>query len=107
MPGPLLHVGALVFCAHLGQATPTATNPRVVVSGQPTVVLGTPYMVAGCPFPPPPSGNGPCVTGQFMSAATRVFSNGLPLLVLSSQGICAPTGTPLLLLISQMRVTAL
>jgi hypothetical protein len=33
MPGFLLHVGATVLCAHGGQATPTAPNPRVMVSG--------------------------------------------------------------------------
>ena len=36
MPGFLLHVGATVLCAHGGQAQPTAPNPRVLVSGQPT-----------------------------------------------------------------------
>ena len=28
MPGPLLHVGATVLCAHGGTATPTAPAPR-------------------------------------------------------------------------------
>ena len=32
MPGPLLHLGATVLCSHGGQATPTAPNPRVLVS---------------------------------------------------------------------------
>ena len=107
MPGPLLHVGATVLCAHGGQATPTVANPRVVVSGQPTVLLGTPYLVAGCAFPPPPAANGPCVTGQFMTGSTRVLSNGLPLLVISSQGLCVPTGTPLVPAVAQTRVIAL
>jgi tRNA-guanine family transglycosylase len=35
MPGPLLHLGATVLCAHGGQATPSAPVPRVLVSGQP------------------------------------------------------------------------
>lgn len=51
MPGYLLHVGATVLCAHAGQATPTAPNPRVTVSGQPTILLSTPYVIAGCAFP--------------------------------------------------------
>ena len=93
------------MCAHAGQATPAAPNPRVTVSGQPTVTLATPYLVAGCPFVPP-GGNGPCVTAQFVTAATRVTSNGQPLLLLDSQAICAPTGTPLLILVTQVRVTA-
>ncbi len=105
MPGPLLHVGATVLCAHAGQAQPTAPNPRVLVSGQPTVLMTTPYVIAGCVMPPPIAGNGPCVTAQWVSGSTRVFSNGVPLLLLDSQAICAPTGTPLLPVAAQLRVT--
>jgi hypothetical protein len=105
MPGFLLHLGATVLCSHAGQALPTVANPRVAVSGQPTVTLPTPYVVAGCALPPPPAANGPCVTAQFMTAATRITSNGQPLLLLDSQAICAPSGTPLLISATQMRVT--
>jgi hypothetical protein len=107
MPGFLLHLGATVLCAHAGQATPTIVNPRVTVSGQPTVTLSTPYVVAGCALPPPPAANGPCVTAQFVSAATRVTSNGQPVLLLDSQAICAPTGTPLLVTVTQARVSGM
>ncbi|MEO6740827.1 MAG: hypothetical protein ABIP20_11275 [Chthoniobacteraceae bacterium] len=107
MPGFLLHLGATVTCAHAGQALPTTPNPRVLVSGMPTVTVASPYVVAGCPFPPPPAGNGPCVTAQFITAALRVTSNGQPLLLLDSQAICAPTATPLLITATQTRVTAM
>jgi hypothetical protein len=107
MPGFLVHVGAQVLCAHAGQAAPTVTNPRVTVSGQPTVLLTTPYVVAGCTFPPPTAGNGPCVTGQWLVGTTRVTSLGQPLVAQSSQGICAPTGTPLLIVATQTRVSAM
>jgi hypothetical protein len=105
MPGFLLHVGATVICSHGGQAQPTVPNPRVTVSGQPTVTIATPYMVAGCAFPPPPNGNGPCVSAQFVSSALRLTSNGQPLLLLDSQAICAPTGTPLVITVTQIRAT--
>ena len=95
------------MCSHGGQATPTVPNPRVVVSGQPTTLLSSPYVVAGCAMPPPPVANGPCVTGQFVSGTTRVLSNGQPLLVLSSQAVCAPSGTPLIIAVTQTRVTAM
>jgi hypothetical protein len=95
-----------VLCAHGGQAQPTTPNPRVTVSGQPTVTMTAPWMVAGCTLPPPPAANGPCVTAQFVSAAVRVTSNGQPLLLLDSQAICAPTGTPLLVTVTQTRATA-
>jgi len=107
MPGFLVHVGAQVTCFHAGQATPTAPNPRVTVSGQPTVLITSPYMVAGCTLPPPTAANGPCVSAQWLSGTTRVLSNGQPLVVQSSQSICAPTGTPLLILVTQIRASAI
>jgi hypothetical protein len=106
MPGFLVHFGATVLCSHAGQAQPTVVNPRVLVSGQPTVMITSPYVVAGCTLPTPPAANGPCVTAQFVTAATRVTSNGQPLLLLDSQSICAPTGTPLMIVVTQTRVTA-
>jgi hypothetical protein len=104
MPGFLLHVGATVTCSHGGQAQPTVPNPRVTVMGQPTVAMTSPYVVAGCTFPPPPAANGPCVTAQFLTGSVRVTSMGQPLLLLSSQALCAPTGTPLLVAVTQTRV---
>lgn len=106
MPGPIVHLGAVVTCAHGGQAQPTAPNPRVLVSSQPISTLATPYVVAGCAFIPP-AGNGPCVTAQWVVAATRVFSNGQPVIVQSSMSVCAPTATPLLILTTQTRVIAI
>jgi hypothetical protein len=107
MPGPVLHLGATVICSHGGQATPTAPFPRVLVSCQPVTTLAAPYVVAGCAFPPPPAGNGPCVTAQWVVGATRVLAGGQPVLVQSSQAICAPTGTPLQILLTQTRVIAI
>ena len=107
MPGFLVHLGATVLCSHAGQAQPTVPNPRVLVSGQPTVTIAAPYVIAGCAFPPPPAGNGPCVTAQFVTAATRVTSNAQPLLLLDSQAIAVPTGTPLMIVMTQMRTTAM
>ena len=106
MPGFLLHVGATVMCVHGGQAQPTVPNPRVTVSGQPTVTMTAPYVVAGCLF----NVAGvpvPCVTGQWVTAAARLTSNGQPLLLLDSQAICVPNGTPLLIVVTQPRVTGM
>ncbi len=103
MPGPLLHVGATVLCAHGGTATATTPNPRVQVGGQPTVVMSAPWVIAGCPFNV--SGTpSPCVTAQWVVAATRVFSNGQPLVLMDSQAVCAPNGTPLMPVATQTRV---
>ncbi|HEY6222561.1 MAG TPA: hypothetical protein VIW26_02145 [Gemmatimonadales bacterium] len=103
--GFFLHVGATVMCSHGGQAQPTVPNPRVTVSGQPTVTVSGPWVIAGCPFPPP--SGGPCVTAQYITFATRVTSNGQPLLLQESQAICAPTGVPLIAVVTQTRATGL
>jgi uncharacterized Zn-binding protein involved in type VI secretion len=103
MPGPFLHVGATVLCAHGGQAQPTTPNPRVLVSGQPIVMQPAPYVIAGCPFNV--SGSPvPCVTGQWITAATRILSNGMPVLLMDSQATCIPNGTPLMIVATQVRV---
>lgn len=107
MPGFLLHVGATILCSHGGQATPTVPNPRVTVMGQATVCMPGPFLVAGCAMPPPILGNGPCVTALWVTAATRVTSNGQCLLLFDSQAICAPTATPLIITLTQTRVTGM
>lgn len=106
MPGFMLHLGATVMCAHGGQAQPTAPFPRVLVSGMPVVTMASPHAVIGCPFVPP-AGNGPCVTAQWVVGAARVLAGGMPVLVQSSQAICVPTATPVLILATQTRVLAL
>lgn len=91
------------MCSHGGQALPTSPFPRVTVGGQPVATQAAPYTVAGCAFVPP-GGNGPCVTAQWVTAATRVTAGGVPVVLLDSQAICAPTGTPLVIAVTQVRV---
>ena len=102
MPGFLLHQGATVLCMHGGQAQPTAPNPRVMVSGQPVTTQPVPYVVAGCPFAPVVPM--PCVTAQWVTAATRVLAGGVPVLLQDSQAVCAPNGTGVMILVTQVRV---
>ena len=104
MPGFLLHVGATVMCAHAGQAQPTVPNPRVKVGGQPIVTQTTMYTITGCPFTTPVPAPMPCVTGQWVSGATRVLAGGQPVLLMDSQAICVPNGTPLNIVVTQTRV---
>lgn len=104
MPGFVLHMGATVMCTHGGQAVPTSPNPRVRVSGQPIASQTTVYTVAGCPFPP--SSGGPCVSAQWVVAAVRVRASGIPVLLQDSQAVCVPTGTPLNIVVTQVRVKA-
>jgi hypothetical protein len=105
MPGFVLHVGAMVQCAHGGVAQPLSPNPRVLVSGQPVVTLASPYSIAGCAFPP--VSGGPCVTAQFVVGATRVLATGVPVLLQTGVAVCVPTGTPLVVGVTQTRVTGI
>jgi hypothetical protein len=100
MPGLLVHLGATVLCTHGGQAQPTSPDPRVLVRGQPVATQPVPYLVAGCPFVPP-GGNGPCVSAQWVAAATRVLAGGVPVVLQDSQAVCVPTGTPLTVVVTQ------
>lgn len=103
MPGPIVHLGAAVLCAHGGVATPTAPVPRVLVSGQPVVTLATPYVVAGCGL----SATGtPCATGQWLVGATRVLALGVPVAVQAGSSLTAPTGTPMVAVGVQPRASA-
>ncbi len=105
MPAPILHLGATVLCSHGGQAVPTAPSPRVMVMGQPIATIAAPYAVAGCAFVPP-TGNGPCVTAQWVLGAVRVFSLGQPVVIMTGMAVCVPTGTPLVPVVAQARVLA-
>lgn len=106
MPGTIVHLGATVICSHGGQATPTAPFPRVTVSGQPIAVITAPYVIAGCPFLTPASNPLPCVTGQWLVGSTRVLAGGQPVVLNTGSSVCAPNGTPMNVLVTQLRVTA-
>ena len=80
------------------------TDLRVKVSGQKIVTQPAPYTISGCSLPPPPAGNGPCVTANWTSAATRVRASGQPVLLTDSQALCSPTATGLNVVSTQTRV---
>jgi hypothetical protein len=103
MPGYLLHQGATVLCMHGGLAQPMTTNFKVKVGGQQVVTQSDMYSISGCPFNigPAPS---PCVTGQWVTAATRVKAGGMPVILQDSQATCVPNGTGLNIVMTQMRV---
>jgi hypothetical protein len=103
MPGTLLHLGATVFCSHGGQAQPASTSQRVTVTGQAIALMPIPYTVSACTQPS--IGAPACLTAQWVTAATRVTSEGQPVVLFDSQAICTPTGTPLQIAQTQTRVT--
>jgi hypothetical protein len=95
----------MIMCSHGAPAQATVPNPRVMAAGQPVVTLAAPHVVAGCPFniSGAPS---PCVTATWVSGATRVLATGQPVLLMDSQAICTPNGTPVIITMTQPRVTA-
>jgi len=105
MPGYLLDSNSTIFCAHTpGKAMAAVSSPRVKVSGNPIVTQSSPYTVTGCALTGTP--NPPCATAQFIAGATRVTSMGQPVLLQDSQSTCTPTGTPLTVVVTQVRVKA-
>jgi hypothetical protein len=105
MPGPIVCMDAQVQCVHGGQAQSTQPNPRVLLGGTPAVVATAPFVIAGCPLPT--NAGGPCLTAQVVTTSLRVTSMGLPLVLQDSQGVCAPTGAPLLMIAVQPRVVGM
>jgi hypothetical protein len=103
MPGFLVEQGATIICAHGGQASPSSPFPRVRLGGQPVTVQTAPHLVAGCPFAPGGTPS-PCVTANWVTAATRVRAGGQPVLLIDSQAVCVPNGTPLTIAATQARV---
>lgn len=103
--GYLLDASSTILCAHAGQSQPAAPNPRVTVAGQPSILQTTAYTVAGCGLTGTPTP--PCATAQWITGSTRVTSGGQPLAMMDGQSICAPTGTPLSVVVAQPRVKAL
>jgi hypothetical protein len=104
MPGPLVTAVTTAQCAHMGRATPTVPNPRVTVNAQPTVLITSPYVIAGCPFATASPQR--CGSAQITTAATRVMSNGQPLLLADSQAVTVPNGVPIIFIPDQTRVIA-
>jgi hypothetical protein len=104
MPGSVVHEGAEVLCVHGGQAQPVTAGSRVRLGGQPIATQSSPYVISGCPLPA--SAGGPCVSAEWVTAATRVRSEGVPVLLDDSVAICRPTGTAVRVAVSQGRVKA-
>jgi hypothetical protein len=104
MPGPILHLGAIVTCMHAGPAQPTMPFPRVTVSGQPVVTLATPHVVTGCALAS--TSSPPCASAQWVVGATRVTAGGTPVAIATGAAACVPTGTGLLPVAFQLRASA-
>ena len=86
MPASLLHVGITVRCPHGGVVSTISPEARVLVSGMPVITPTVGTMVSGCSFVLAGVPH-PCLRVQWTAAATRVFVNGQPALVQTSEGL--------------------
>lgn len=103
MPGPLLHVGAMLTCLHGGSIQTPTTNTRVFLGGRPALTMADVPAVAGClfqiPIPAPPGTKPqPCVTVK-MVPSTKVLVNNQPAVLLTPATLCVsieqiPQGPP-------------
>jgi hypothetical protein len=100
--GFLLTQGSTVMCAHGGTATATVPYTRVTVGGEPALQQSCIHSVAGCPLSSVPSPF--CVTGTWIMGAMRLTGGGQPLLLQDSQSTCVAPGTPLTVVLTQVRV---
>ncbi len=91
------------MCKHGGTAQPTSVESRVQVDRSPVVTQAATYQISGCALSS--SGN-PCVTGNFVTAATRVLAGGVPILLQDSQAVCVPNGTGVTITVTKPRVSA-
>ena len=103
MPGFLLHVGATMQCTHGGPAQSPTPDSRVKVNGQAIVTQTPPFTITACPFTTS-AGPMPCVTGNWITTATRVRASNKPVLLQDSQALTTPNGVPLNILSTQTRV---
>jgi len=109
MPGPVLHTGTTGNCPHGGPLQVVASSPRVTVGGMNVALLNDAGLIAGCAFVVGVKPQ-PCTTTRWMVAATRVTSNGQPLLINPCTALCIsadqiPAGPPTITS-SQARVIA-
>ncbi|MER6349815.1 hypothetical protein ACWC10_03905 [Streptomyces sp. NPDC001595] len=117
MPGLLMHYGALMMCAHPpGLVTiPAPAQQRVLVGPQPVATSADVFMVAGCSFPAMTVGAPPCTGVVWLQPSTRVFVNGLPVLLqptppvgpAPAMGVGTPPPNPPMVLAMQLRVSGM
>jgi hypothetical protein len=83
----MLTTASTVVCPHFGQAILTTSNTQALVLGAPVLLQTDLHAVVGCPFfvGTVPS---PCLTIQWVTAATQSKVNNIPVLLQTSVGLC-------------------
>jgi hypothetical protein len=115
--GMLLTFSARMSCAHGGPAVtiPAPLPPRLFAGGVPVLTTANQVVIPACPLMAVPNSNqvsgaqytvvAPfCVQAVSVLGASRVSSQGAPLLLADSQVMAVPSNAPLLLVPSQFHV---
>ena len=83
----LLDAPTQVICPHGGQGVATPSNSKVLLGGNPALVVSDQVTIAGCSFniSGAPS---PCMSVQWQAPATRVTIGGTAALLSTSVALC-------------------
>jgi hypothetical protein len=113
----LLTLSSSMTCAHGGPAIsiPAPLPPRLFAGGVPVLTMANQVAIPACPLMAVPNNNHSsgaqhtvvapfCIHASAVRGASRVSSQGVPLLLADSQVMAVPSSAPLLLKPSQFRV---
>ena len=85
---PILTTTSIVMCPHGGMARLSTTNTEMLLDGVPALLLSDVHQIVGCPFTLPPAVPSPCLTIEWLVGATQTSLHSVPVLLLSSVGLC-------------------
>jgi len=108
MGAPLIQFGCTMMCPHGGQVQVVPSQNKVLLGGQPALLVSDTFLVVGCPFVigVVPS---PCLNVNWTAPAQQVQITGQPPLLQTSVGLAiGPTGPqgPVIVTGVQTRVLA-
>lgn len=87
MGAPILQLGCMIQCPHVGMGNVVNTNTHVRVDGSYALLATDTYTIMGCPFTLGTTPH-PCVSIEWLAPAQRVKVGGNPVLLQSSVGLC-------------------
>jgi hypothetical protein len=91
---PILQFGCTMMCPHGGQVQAVPSQTKVLLEGQPALLVSDTFLILGCPFVIGivPS---PCISVTWTAPAAQVQISGQPPLLQTSLGLCnSPAGAP-------------
>ncbi len=104
MANAALHLGTTIVCAHGGVAFSHTSSHRVRINGQPAITVVDQLLISNCTQATVPPLE--CLSGQFLTGASRVLIGGVPVVLSTSRLICMENALPLIIVWAQARVLA-